>query len=314
MTTESDVNNIVNDELTETAEVSGSDPLGHVNFSNVCGVLIQYPDTNGEVRDLTGIVKKAKDAGTILITAADLLACTLIKAPGDYGAPSDIVIGTAQRLGIPLNYGGPHAAFLACRSYLTRLIPGRVVGVAKDTDGNPALRLALQTREQHIRRDKATSNICTAQALLANMSAMYAIYHGPEGLRNMARCINEKTAFLAKSISLKGEHEVLNKWFFDTLKVRVKSQKRIRGRAESLSINLRYFPDGKHVGVSLDETVTDRDVNDLIWIFGAADSDTPVSCTSLPSFYIIIMHQTQKSDSLKVKSGERHKKISTRKE
>ena len=247
--------------------------MGHIDFSNVCGLLIQYPDTNGEVRDLTGIVKKSKEAGAILVTAADLLACTLIKPPGEYGSPADIVVGTTQRFGIPLNYGGPHAAFLACRSYLTRLIPGRVVGVSKDVDGNRALRLTLQTREQHIRRDKATSNICTAQALLANMSAMYAIYHGPEGLRNMARSVNEKTLYLAKFISQKGEDQVLNRNIFDTLKVRVKSQKRIRSRADSRSINLRYFPDWKHVGLSLDETVTDRDMQDLLWIFGA-DSDS----------------------------------------
>lgn len=143
---------------------------------------MQYPDTNGEVKDLTAMTSHCKDSGCILVAATDLMACTLIRPPGEYGPGCDIAIGTAQRFGIPLNYGGPHAAFLACRSHLTRLIPGRVVGVAKDVAGNKALRLALQTREQHIRRDKATSNICTAQALLANMSAMFAIYHGPTGM------------------------------------------------------------------------------------------------------------------------------------
>lgn len=203
-------------------------------LSSVCGLLVQYPDTNGEVRDLMPITQACDKHGITQVTAADLLALTLIKPPGELGTPSDIVIGTAQRFGVPLNYGGPHAAFLACRASMTRLIPGRVVGVAKDVEGNQALRLALQTREQHIRRDKATSNICTAQALLANMSAMYAIYHGPEGLTNIARSIHEKAVWLSKRIDAKGHDKVVNRQFFDSIKVRVHSQKRVRRDRKSV--------------------------------------------------------------------------------
>lgn len=232
------------------------------------GILVQNPDTDGNIFDLTEVSESAKNSGCILAVATDLLACTVIKPPGEYGHNCDIAIGNAQRFGIPLNYGGPHAAFMSCRNYLTRIMPGRVVGVTKDHLGNPAVRLALQTREQHIRRDKATSNICTAQALLANMSAMYAIYHGPEGLRNMAQTIHEKTCHLRNVIEIDGKHKVTNKAFFDTLKVKVGDMEKFKKRAEQRQIHLRYYPDGEHVGVSLDETVTNDDMESLVWIFG----------------------------------------------
>lgn len=245
----------------------GLEAFKRTQLGDYCGVLIQYPDTNGDVHDLHEVNQVARKDGCIITTATDLLALALIKPPGEYGEGCDIAIGTAQRFGIPLNFGGPHAAFLACREYMTRIIPGRVVGLTKDAQGNRALRLALQTREQHIRRDKATSNICTAQALLANMSAMYAIYHGPDGLRKIAESIHQKTLYLSQKINETGEHRVVTSLPFDTLKVEVKSQRRIKARAESQKINLRYFPDGKHVGISLDETVTRDDLLNLVWIF-----------------------------------------------
>ncbi|KAI7694929.1 Glycine dehydrogenase (decarboxylating) [Sarcoptes scabiei] len=245
----------------------GRTPLSDFfNLEEYCGILVHYPDTNGNLDNLEPIVQLAKKTETIVAVATDLLTLTMVKPPGEYEQICDIAIGTAQRFGIPLNYGGPHAAFLACRRYLTRLMPGRVVGLTKDAQGNQALRLALQTREQHIRRDKATSNICTAQALLANMSAMFAIYHGPQGLRSIAEQIHKKALYLAKQINDRGVNKVITYNPFDTLKIKVAVTKHVKARAEAVGINLRYYLDGKHVGVSLDETVTDQDLNDLIWV------------------------------------------------
>lgn len=187
--------------------------------------------------DLKGLNEKCKKYGTSIVVASDLLALTLLKAPGDY-SEVQVVIGSAQRFGVPLNFGGPHAAFMATRESFTRMMPGRVVGLTKDSDGNQALRLALQTREQHIRRDKATSNICTAQALLANMSAMYAVYHGPDGLRNIARQVHRNARQLADTLIANGvqiEHDT----FFDTIKVIVDDIRSVRLRAAERRINLR---------------------------------------------------------------------------
>ncbi|CAG7817350.1 unnamed protein product, partial [Allacma fusca] len=243
--------------------------VGDVNkadFSNrdISGVLFQYPDTNGNILDFSQLVQNAHSNGTLAVCATDLLALTILKPPGDFDV--DIAVGTSQRLGVPLGYGGPHAGFFACRNSLTRLMPGRMIGVTRDAGGKDAFRLALQTREQHIRRDKATSNICTAQALLANMSAMYAVYHGPSGLRNIANRAHTAALVLAKGLRESG-NIVENDFFFDTLHITpAMAQSEIRHQANQKEINLRYNLDGT-VNVALDETVTEDDINDLLYIF-----------------------------------------------
>ncbi|PAW10199.1 glycine dehydrogenase (aminomethyl-transferring) [Vibrio sp. V1B] len=240
---------------------------------DVFGALVQYPSTTGEVRDLTDIIAKAQANKTLVTVATDLLASALLKPAGEMGA--DVAIGSAQRFGVPMGYGGPHAAFMATRDKHKRTMPGRVIGVSIDTNGNQALRMAMQTREQHIRREKATSNICTAQALLANMASFYAVYHGAEGLRTIARRTHHMTAILAAGLT-KGGFELAHNSFFDTITINTGAQTEdLYAKALAVDINLRKL--GTQLGVSFDETTTVADVETLFAVFGVKEEVAALS-------------------------------------
>ncbi|HLS48245.1 MAG TPA: aminomethyl-transferring glycine dehydrogenase, partial [Gemmatimonadales bacterium] len=247
-----------------------SDPDAFEFADGVVGCLVQYPATDGQVRDFSGLARTAHAAGALVTAATDLLAMALLKSPGEWGA--DIAVGNSQRFGVPMGYGGPHAGFMATRDEYKRNMPGRIIGVSKDTAGRPALRMALQTREQHIRRDKATSNICTAQVLLAVMAAMYAVYHGPDGIRHIAEQVHSRAVLLANALR-RLRYRVVHQAFFDTVCVDVErwAVSRIIDAARARRINLRVLSPTR-IAVALDETVTLGDLADLITIFSQNDA------------------------------------------
>ena len=240
------------------------------DISKAFGALVQYPTTTGGIEDYSDAANRLHAQGALLVAAADLLALTLIKPPGEWGA--DIAVGSAQRFGVPMGFGGPHAGYMAVKNEFVRRMPGRLVGVSKDSHGNNAYRLTLQTREQHIRRERATSNICTAQVLLAIMASMYAVYHGPAGITRIAKRVHVLTRRLASVLQHAG-HSITNDRYFDTLHVKLAGVDvaTIRTRAIKAQMNLRYFDDGT-IGLSLDETTTVSEVDLLATVFATDDS------------------------------------------
>jgi glycine dehydrogenase len=229
------------------------------------GALVQYPNDKGSVEDYRKFVESVHSVGAFVGMATDLLALALLTPPGELGA--DAAFGSAQRLGVPLGYGGPHAAFFSCKDDFKRNIPGRIIGVSIDSKGNRALRMALQTREQHIKREKATSNICTAQALLANMAAMYAVFHGPNGLTDIAKRVAILAQTLGEALATKG-FGLVSASYFDTITIKAGNAAAIRTTAEATGINFRYHADGQHISISIDETTTTSDLLHILEVFG----------------------------------------------
>lgn len=266
------------DVLATRAEPLGIELIfGKYNKANVdaqyFGALVQYPNSNGNIEDYRNFIDQLHQQDGYVVMATDLLALTLLTSPGELGA--DVAVGSAQRFGVPMGFGGPHAAFFATKDEFKRGIPGRIIGVSIDAQDNRALRMALQTREQHIKREKATSNICTAQALLANMAAMYAVYHGPHKLKEIAQRVTLLAKTLSDSLEELGYKNV-NEFYFDTLKVRVEDSRKIKSIAEAREVNFFYFND-QHIGISLDETTSREDVLNILYIFAEASGQSGVS-------------------------------------
>ncbi len=250
------------------------DDIENVDLGNekIFGVFIQNPNNNGEVKDYSSVISDAHAYGVTVAVAVDLLSLCMVTPPGEWGA--DVVVGTSQRFGVPMGFGGPHAAFFATREAYKRSVPGRIIGVSTDSEGNPAYRMALQTREQHIKRERATSNICTSQVLLAVMASMYAVYHGPEGLKRIAYRVHGLATATAEALRSMGV-EVLTDHYFDTIKVAANA-KAIMKEANSALVNFRYFDDGT-IGISFDETHTPADAQNIVDIFSRAMSFDAVS-------------------------------------
>lgn len=251
--------------------------------SEFFGALIQYPGKTGQIPNLNNFISKAISSNVKVAVAADILSLIKLEAPGKFGA--DVVVGTTQRFGIPMGYGGPHAAYFATKEKYKRNVPGRIIGVTKDVDGNRALRMALQTREQHIKRDKATSNICTAQVLLAVMAGMYAVYHGPKGLNYIAEKVHDATCTLAKALEHLGFKQ-LNTSFFDTIKVRVDDNEMIKKIAEAHEVNF-YYPDSKSVSISINETTSLNDLNTIVQIFAQSENKEVLSIEHIGKHSVI---------------------------